>query len=85
MRRHIVRLLLAILLMIAVGSVFVYLLYQRDLRAAKNRLASGSHLAQTACGLIEYADQGQDTPILSIHGAGGGYDQGLLISWTIWA
>lgn len=76
--RRMVRLLLAILVLISVGSVLVYLPYQRDLRAAKSRLASGSHLAQTACGPIEYADQGQGTPVLSIHGAGGGYDQGSL-------
>jgi pimeloyl-ACP methyl ester carboxylesterase len=74
------RALLAILIIIAAGAVLVYLLYRQDIRAAKERVASGSRLAQTDCGVIEYGDQGAGRPVLSIHGAGGGYDQGLLAS-----
>jgi pimeloyl-ACP methyl ester carboxylesterase len=37
----------------------------------------GSALIETAAGPIEYAVEGAGHPLLSIHGAGGGFDQGL--------
>jgi pimeloyl-ACP methyl ester carboxylesterase len=42
----------------------------------------GSHLAATAFGDIEYAEEGSGPSVLLVHGAGGGYDQGLLIGRT---
>ena len=62
----------------AVGiSACVYAAYRRDIRAARVRIASGSLIAETRAGLIEYASAGDGPPVLLIHGAGGGYDQGL--------
>ena len=55
----------------------IYAAYRRDIRAARARIASGSLLAQTRCGPIEYAIVGEGPPVLMVHGAGGGYDQGL--------
>lgn len=37
-----------------------------------------SHLAPGRHGDIEYADTGTGTPLLMVHGTGGGFDQGLL-------
>lgn len=51
--------------------------YLRDIRAARERVATGSQLAATPCGTIEYADIGDGPPVLVVHGAGGGFDQGL--------
>ncbi len=51
--------------------------YSRDIRAARERVESGSLLATTTCGRIEYALVGEGPPVLVVHGAGGGYDQGL--------
>ncbi|MEO7245329.1 MAG: alpha/beta hydrolase [Rubrivivax sp.] len=51
--------------------------YQRDIRAARERVSAGSRIAQTPCGPIEYAETGDGPPVLVVHGAGGGYDQGL--------
>ena len=51
--------------------------YSRDIAAARARIASGGRIAQTACGPIEYAEAGSGAPLLVVHGAGGGYDQGL--------
>jgi pimeloyl-ACP methyl ester carboxylesterase len=51
--------------------------YRRDMRRARARVAAGSRIAQTRCGPIEYAETGEGPPILLVHGAGGGYDQGL--------
>jgi pimeloyl-ACP methyl ester carboxylesterase len=38
---------------------------------------SGSMVLATDAGPIEYAERGAGLPLLSIHGAGGGFDQGL--------
>ena len=51
--------------------------YQRDLQRARDRLAAGSEIADTPCGPIEYATAGAGTAVLIVHGAGGGFDQGL--------
>ena len=37
----------------------------------------GSRMLATSVGPIEYAEAGEGPPVLVIHGAGGGYDQGL--------
>jgi pimeloyl-ACP methyl ester carboxylesterase len=51
--------------------------YRRDIRDARKLAASGSRIAQTRCGPIEYAVAGSGPPVLFVHGAGGGFDQGL--------
>ncbi len=58
-------------------GVFVYSEYNRDIRAARVRVSSGSEVVNTPCGRIEYAEAGSGPPVLVIHGAGGGFDQGL--------
>lgn len=64
-------------LVIAVAAALVTITYQRDLRMAQARIASGSRVTDTPCGPIEFADAGAGRPVLVVHGAGGGYDQGL--------
>jgi hypothetical protein len=62
------------------AAVFVALTYTRFRREAqvrRARLLAGSDMLKTDHGDIEYAVQGDGTPVLSLHGAGGGYDQGL--------
>jgi pimeloyl-ACP methyl ester carboxylesterase len=54
--------------------------YQKDITPIRARILAGSNIAETAAGPIEYAVAGAGTPLLSIHGAGGGYDQGLLMA-----
>jgi 2-hydroxy-6-oxonona-2,4-dienedioate hydrolase len=51
--------------------------YRRDIDRAYTRVATGSQIAQTRCGPIEYASAGAGPPVLLVHGAGGGFDQGL--------
>jgi len=72
---------------IAVGillgaAVFAPILatYRVDIEAARARVNDGSKVKPTPCGLIEYADVGEGAPVLAIHGAGGGFDQGLDIT-----
>ncbi len=45
--------------------------------AARAAVDGGARIADTTFGPIEYADRGDGLPLLSIHGAGGGWDQGL--------
>jgi len=48
---------------------------------AQDRITKGgSQVINTTYGPLEYADLGQGYPVLALHGAGGGYDQGLIIS-----
>jgi pimeloyl-ACP methyl ester carboxylesterase len=55
----------------------IYIRYRRDIREARERVSLGSSMAETPCGPIEYAVAGDGPPVLVVHGAGGGYDQGL--------
>jgi pimeloyl-ACP methyl ester carboxylesterase len=57
----------------------VALNYRRDIRAARERVSFGSQVVETPCGPIEYAIQGEGPPVLVVHGASGGFDQGLEI------
>jgi pimeloyl-ACP methyl ester carboxylesterase len=74
--------LLAILLVVGL-VVFLAVTYPRfraDVQLNRERLLSGSDIVSTEeFGDIEYALQGEGLPVLLVHGAGGGYDQGLLI------
>ncbi|HKQ12649.1 MAG TPA: alpha/beta hydrolase [Steroidobacteraceae bacterium] len=57
-----------------------YRAFQRDIETARLRVSAGSLLATTAYGPVEYSQFGQGKPLLVVHGAGGGYDQGLLFA-----
>lgn len=68
----------------AVGAAAVaggtYWLYRHDLDERAATLKAKSRIAQTAHGAIEYAREGSGPTALVIHGAGGGYDQGLYLA-----
>jgi len=54
-----------------------YLGYREDVRVERDRVRSGSTILDTKAGPIEYATLGKGTPILVLHGTGGGWDQSL--------
>ena len=60
-----------------VVAVVIYRDYRGEIAEERARIASGSQIANTPCGPIEYAVRGSGPPVLVIHGAGGGFDQGL--------
>lgn len=51
--------------------------YHNTMTEKQKQLLTNSNILQTEYGDIEYAVKGEGTPVLMIHGAGGGYDQGL--------
>jgi 2-hydroxy-6-oxonona-2,4-dienedioate hydrolase len=63
------------------GLIFRH--YQVDLSQARQRVASGAKQIETACGPIQYAEFGTGAPMLMVHGAGGGYDQGVYFARII--
>ena len=58
------------------GGGFSIKQYQRELSIARNRILERSRVVKTAQGPIEYSTAGKGSPVLFIHGAGGGYDMG---------
>jgi len=62
------------------AGIAAYTRYRKEIRAIRDRVDRGSTIAETGAGKIEYAETGEGEPMLSIHGAGGGYDQGLLVA-----
>ena len=64
------------MLAVAISGGLVYSRYQRDMSLAYQRISSGGRMIETACGPIQYTEFGEGVPMLIVHGAGGGYDQG---------
>ncbi len=54
----------------------VYRQFRADMSLAYQRISSGGKMIETACGPIQYTEFGDGAPMLIVHGAGGGYDQG---------
>jgi len=77
------RTFIALWLTLAAGAVaaqsedLTYKNYERDLAFERKRVSADSRVAQTPCGPIEFASEGEGPVLLLVHGAGGGYDQGL--------
>jgi pimeloyl-ACP methyl ester carboxylesterase len=69
--------ILIVLIVITTAAAVIFLLYSRDLSRARADANRGSQIVATAAGPIEYGERGTGTPLLVIHGAGGGYDHGL--------
>lgn len=75
------RVILSVVGGIAIGAfAFAWLAYERDLSRERARVASGSQIAATRCGPIEFASAGRGPAVLLVHGAGGGFDQALDIA-----
>lgn len=66
-----------IAVILVVTAVVTRSRFHNDLANAAARVAQGSVLLATRCGTIEYQEAGQGRPLLTIHGSGGGHDQGM--------
>ena len=80
-RMGLIALLGALILLIALPIVLAF--YEASARRAE--LRAQSRLAETPQGVIEYASWGAGPPVLVLHGAGGGFDQGRLLAEAIGA
>ena len=68
----------AILILVIVLPVLVsYPSFKRDMQVAHDRISSDSKILRTDDFTIEYSVKGDGIPVLMLHGAGGGFDQGL--------
>lgn len=72
-----------ILVLISTTVVFLGIQHKRFLKVKSDQIEKAnakSIVVETDQGTIEYAISGKGDPVLMIHGAGGGYDQGLLLA-----
>jgi pimeloyl-ACP methyl ester carboxylesterase len=84
MSTFLIYLLISLAIILVIGIVVIVILYSRDIRAARKRLGSlGSRMIETSCGPIECAIIGKGYPVLVVHGAIGGFDQGLFLAHNI--
>jgi pimeloyl-ACP methyl ester carboxylesterase len=67
----------------AAAASRLYRRYRRDMRTISDNLGAASQIACTARGPIEYERHGIGRPVLVVHGAGGGFDQGLAVGHWI--
>lgn len=69
-------------LLLVIGAALASLgwVYLRDIRTIAAQLADNARGIETNLGPVAYATGGQGVPVLAIHGAGGGHDQGRLLA-----
>ncbi len=63
----------------SVAATALYGAYRRDMARIEAKVEAGGEFVPTDCGLIQCGREGSGPPVLVIHGAGGGYDQGLML------
>jgi pimeloyl-ACP methyl ester carboxylesterase len=68
-----------ILILILIIVMQVVLRFSKEIRTSYDKVDdSGSKIAYTDCGPIEYATIGEGYPVLVLHGIFGGFDQGII-------
>jgi pimeloyl-ACP methyl ester carboxylesterase len=75
------RVLLVLASAVVVLAVYVAVQFRADMKVARAAVASYEPIAvDTSFGSSELVDVGSGFPVLSIHGTGGGFDQGLALA-----
>jgi 2-hydroxy-6-oxonona-2,4-dienedioate hydrolase len=67
-------------LAVFIAGAMTFFAYSSEINASRARLVGASKVIETASGPIEYAEAGEGPVVLVVHGAGGGFDQGLDIA-----
>jgi pimeloyl-ACP methyl ester carboxylesterase len=75
-RSHRTAWIVAISAVVGLGAL-TYARYRRSIDDARARISTGHRIVASRCGPIEYGEKGEGPPVLVVHGAGGGFDQGL--------
>jgi 2-hydroxy-6-oxonona-2,4-dienedioate hydrolase len=68
---------------ICVAAAWTAWRFDADIKAASAAAALGSVVIGTRCGPIEYQEAGTGTPLLMVHGSGGGHDQGMAFAGNL--
>lgn len=69
---------IVLLVLLFAGLAFLYISHRKAIRSSYERLDSRDRrIVETRCGQIEYAVQGEGSPVIVVHGISGGFDQGL--------
>ncbi len=71
------RIFAALILVLLGAALLIVWRFNTDLERAHINAEQGSVVIDTPCGAIEYQQAGTGTPLLAIHGSGGGHDQGM--------
>ena len=69
--------------LLVVAASWIAWRFDSDIKAASAKAAVGSILVSTRCGPIEYQEAGTGTPLLMVHGSGGGHDQGMAFAGNL--
>jgi pimeloyl-ACP methyl ester carboxylesterase len=73
--------LIALIGVLLAASGWVWLVFRADMAEARARVAAYAPVAvATPAGPVQTVDRGAGLPVLSIHGTGGGFDQGFEIA-----
>ena len=59
------------------ATALAYAAYRKDINAARKRIETDRQTIDATHGPIEFGESGEGPAVLLIHGAGGGFDQGL--------
>ncbi len=73
----------AVLVVSGVTYSWVTTRFHNDIKQASAKAAQGGVLIATRCGPIEYQEAGKGSPILMVHGSGGGHDQGMAFAGSL--
>ena len=68
---------------LVVAALWIAWRFDSDIKAASAKAAVGSVVVNTRCGPIEYQEAGSGTPLLMVHGSGGGHDQGMAFAGSL--
>ena len=68
---------MVILAVLIIATVVIYAIFAHYLTAARARLVGNSKTVETSFGTLEYAVLGEGEQVLVVHGAEGGFDQGI--------
>src|ERR1035441_213206 len=74
------RIALTVAGVIVLALAAIYLAYRRDMDSINKRLSADSQVHRTRHGSVEFTTWGNGPAVLVVHGAAGGYDQGVLIA-----
>lgn len=72
----------AVLLALVIAAVWIGVNYSRDIQTIRQGLAERSQTVSTSFGDVQFESWGEGPPVIVIHGAGGGFDQGRLMAET---